>query len=298
MTTPNGDAARRSLAALDQRLIAPGTAHRLACVRTLLALALGLRIGIGAWTDLAGRPDEVFASVPIVAWLSGWPPAAVLLVVQLVGVVAALLAALGQRPRATFAIAWTALLFLGALHGSAGKVMHNEVLLLLACAPLLLADPDARLDDRRTSSANGWVPRASLAVVGSVYFLTGLQKLIHSGPAWFLGDNMSWVLYQGADSGALPAVARWLAGLAVVPNLFALGALSLELAAPLILYARRSRPFYVLAALLMHGSITVLLGLDYTAWVLTVAAVAMPWDRIGGQVRIDRVAARSAAASP
>jgi len=126
--------ARGPLARLDARLLAPGSAHRLACVRTVLAIALAVRIGIGAWTDLAGRPDAVFAPVLIVSWLPGVPPARVLVAVQVVGMVAALLAATRTRPRATFAIAWMALLFLGALHGSAGKIMHNEVLLLLACA--------------------------------------------------------------------------------------------------------------------------------------------------------------------
>ena len=271
---------RRPLARLDTRLLAPGSAHRLACVRTVLAIALAVRIGIGAWTELAGRPDAVFAPVLLVSWLPGVPPAGVLVVVQVVGVVAALLAATGTRPRATFVIAWVALLFLGALHGSAGKIMHNEVLLLLACAPVLLAASGARIGDRRTSIAYGWIPRASLTVVGSVYFLAGLQKMIHSGPTWFLGDNMSWVLYQGADAGSLPAAARWIAGAPILPNLFALGAIGLELLAPVILYVRRTRPLYVLAALGMHGSITILLGLDYTAWVLVVAAVALPWDRV------------------
>lgn len=282
MTTARGTGRTRGpIAALDARLLAPGSAHRLACVRAVLALALALRIGIGAWTDLASRPDAVFQPVLIVSWLDGVPPAGVLVAVQVAGVGAALLAAIGRRPRLMFALGWLALLFLGALHTSAGKIMHNEVLLLLACVPLLFAPSDAQVGDRRISIRHGWGPRASLAVVGSVYFLTGLQKAIHSGPSWFLGENMSWVLYQGADAGSLPALARWIAGLPVVPNLFALGAISLELLAPVILYVRRTRPFYVLAALGMHGSITVLLGLDYTAWVLAVAAVALPWDRIG-----------------
>lgn len=289
----------RSLAAgLDARLLAPGSAHRLACVRTVLAIALAVRIGIGAWSELAGRPDAVFAPVRLVAWLPGVPQAEVLVAVQVLGVVAAVLAALGTRPRLMFAIAWVALLFLGALHGSAGKIMHNEVLLLLACVPVLLAAPGARIGDRRIAVSYGWAPRASVAVVGSVYFLTGLQKVFHSGPSWILSDNMSWVLYQGADSGALPAVARWIAGAPILPNLFALGAISLELLAPVILYVRRTRPFYVLAALGMHGSITILLGLDYTAWVLAVAAVALPWDRIARPARVGREATATAAAQP
>jgi hypothetical protein len=290
--------ARGAFATIDARLLAPGSAHRLACVRTVLALTLALRIGMGAWTDLASRPDAVFEPVLIVSWLGGIPAAGVLLTVQLLGLAAAVLAAIGRRPRVMFAIGWAALLFLGALHSSAGKIMHNEVLLLLACVPILFAPGDARIGDRRTSMAYGWAPRAALAVTGCVYFLAGMQKLVHSGPAWFLGDNMSWVLYQGADSGAFPELARWIAGTPMLPNLFAFGAVSLELLAPVILYFRRTRPFYVLAAIGMHGSIMLLLGLDYSAWVLTVAAVALPWDRIGRRPIARAVAAAPATARP
>jgi hypothetical protein len=286
--------ARRVFASLDARLVAPGSAHRLACLRTALAVALAIRIGIGAWTELADRSDAVFEPVLIVSWLGGVPPAGVLVVIQVLGLVAALLAALGRRPRLAFAVAWGALLFLAALHSSAGKIMHNEVLLLLACAPVLFTSAGAHIGDRRVSVAYGWVPRAALAVTGCVYFLAGLQKVIHSGPAWVLSDNMSWVLYQGANAGAMPGVARWIAGMPLLPNLFALGAISLELLAPVILYVRRTRPFYVIAALGMHGSITLLLGLDYSAWVLTVAAVALPWDRIGRRAQTPAAAHQAA----
>jgi hypothetical protein len=289
---------RAGLSAIDRRLLGPGSAHRLACVRTVLALALAARIGIGAWSDLAARPDAVFQPVLIVSWLDGVPPAGLLITIQAVGVSTALLAAVGYRPRIMFALGWAALLFLGALHTSAGKIMHNEVLLLLTCFPILFTPAGVRVGDRRLSTRYGWLPRAALAVVGTIYFLTGLQKLQHSGPAWFLSDNMSWVLYQGADAGAFPALARWIAGAPLLPNAFAFGAISLELLAPLILYFRRTRPFYLIAVLGMHGSITLLLGLDYTAWVLAVAAVVLPWDRIGRRADVRTSATAPAAAHP
>lgn len=272
--------AARLASGLDRRLLAPGTAHRLACVRLVLALTLGIRLAIGEWDVLAQRTDEAFRPVPAVSWLDTVPSASALLVVQLLGLVGAVLAVVGRWPRAGFALAWLALLFLGALHSSAGKIMHNEVLLLLACVPVLASPPGARIGDQSSSTAYGWVPRASLAVVGVAYGIAGLQKLVHSGPAWVTSENMRWVLYQGADAGVAPVVARWVAGLPVVPNLFALGAVTLELLAPLLLAYRTTRPFYVLAALGMHGSIALLLGLDYSAWVLTVVAVALPWDRL------------------
>lgn len=110
---------------------------------------------------------------------------------------------------------------------------------------------------------------------------------------------MSWVLYQGADAGFTPAIARWITSLPVIPSLFAAGALGLELLAPLILAIRRTRPIYILAAIGMHGSIALFLGLDYSAWVLAVVAVATPRDRIGaraastGQLSMQRRSAPS-----
>ncbi|MNW55768.1 hypothetical protein D3C74_334520 [compost metagenome] len=54
------------------------------------------------------------------------------------------------------------------------------------------------------------------------------------------------------------------------------GALVLELTAPLWLAIRVARIPFVLAVAAMHGSIWAFLGLDYSAWVLTAAAVAVP----------------------
>jgi hypothetical protein len=118
-----------------------------------------------------------------------------------------------------------------------------------------------------------------------VYFLAGYQKLIHSGLSWVIGPTMKWVLYQGAHSGPAEGLARLIAGIPVVPNVFAAGAHALELGAPLLLFMRRTRPWYVLAAIAMHGSIGLLIGLDYSGWVLTVVAVALPWDRRGIRLR-------------
>lgn len=278
--------------AVDARLLAPGSAHRLACVRTVLALTLALRLGIGDWAPLGGRPGVLFRPVGVTHLLGGVPPGGVVVVIQVVGVLAALLAAAAQLPTrrfglavarwpwATLPVAWLALLLLAGIHTSAGKIMHNDVLLLLATVPILFAPSSARVGVRHHSSAYGWAPRASLAVVAAVYATSGLQKLLNSGLDWVLSDNMSWVLHQGASSGLAPGLGHWVAALPLIPSLFAAGALILELLAPVLLALRRTRPFYLLAAVMMHGSIALFLGLDYTSWVLTVAAVALPWDSV------------------
>lgn len=267
------------LGRIDAALLAPGSAHRLACVRTVLAATIALRLGIGTWAGIGGRPPTSFHPVGVGHLLVAVPSAAVLIGLQVAGVVAALLAAFARWVRVTLPLAWLVLLVLGAYETSGGKVLHNEVLLLLATVPILFAPAAARIGDRTEDPAYGWAPRAALAVVGLVYALTGLQKLVHSGLVWVTGPTMRWVLVQGAGGGIAPGLARWIARAPLLPHIFAGGALALELLAPVILAVRRTRPYYVLAAASMHASIALFLGLDYSAWVLTVAAVALPWDR-------------------
>ena len=137
-----------------------------------------------------------------------------LLLVEVIGLTAVVLCVLGRWTRPTFFIAWASLLLLGALYSSAGKIMHNEVLLLLVSVPVLFAPGWARVWDRRESIAAGWPPRLSIIVMATVYFMTGLRKLIVSGPDWVASDNLSWVLYAGAqsDRSVLPALAVAIAG--------------------------------------------------------------------------------------
>src|SRR5690606_27259353 len=100
----------------------------------------------------------------------------------------------------------------------------------------------------------GWPPRAALAVLGTVYFLTGFQKLRHSGLDWVMSENLRWVLRQGSPhvpDGTVQALADqlWLT------QLLAAGALAVELAAPLLLVVRRTRVLFAVSATALHGSI-------------------------------------------
>ncbi len=230
---------------------------------------------------MAGRPPALFEPVPLTAWLSTVPSFGVLVALEVVGVAGAIAVLLARRPLLGLRVAWACLLILGALYSSAGKIMHNEVLLLLVTVPLLFSASDARIGDRRLSVAYGWAPRAAVAIVATVYFLTGFQKVLHSGPAWIFSDNMSWVLYSGAASGQSLAtdLVATLAGLGWAPQLLAGGALLLELSAPALIAWRVTRPLFMVAVCCMHLSIGVALGLDYSGWILAVLAVLMPWDR-------------------
>lgn len=259
---------------VDAALVAPGPGYRLVEVQTLLSLLIALRLLGRDWTRIADRPAELTGGLTVVSWLPPLPAAA-LVVLQVLGVAGVAAVVSRRLPRAGYAVAWSCYTVLTALWGESGKVMHNDVLTVTVGAVLLFASVPGRGRTGDWSPRWGWPPRAALAVLATVYWLTGAQKLRHSGPEWVFSDNMAWVLRQGAV-GHGSQVAHWVADHLVVSQLLAGGALALELTAPLWLAIRRTRALFAVAVLLMHTSIWWFLGLDYSAWVLTAAAVAVP----------------------
>ncbi|GAA1729035.1 hypothetical protein GCM10009809_25740 [Isoptericola hypogeus] len=270
-----GAAVRGAARRLDARLVAPGPAWRLRWVHALVACVIGLRLATRDWTQIAARPDALRVRANVVGWIPDLPAAA-LVGLQVVGVVAVVLAVVRWRPRAAFAVAWVCYTVLAGLWGSSGKFLHNDVLTVTVGAVLLFAAvPGRGTPPRATSVRWGWPPRAALAVVAVVYCLTGVQKLRHSGLGWALSDNMAWVLRQGTSPFG-PAFTHAIADTPWLPQLLATGALCLELTAPILLFVAWTRVPFALAVAAMHTSIWACLGLDYSAWVLTAAAVAVP----------------------
>lgn len=281
------------LRAVDRRVVAPGPARRFTAVRMGLTVVLGVRLALRRWTAAADQPAELFDPAFVVAWLPRPPGAAVLVAAQVLGLLAAALSVVSTvRPvggggrglgRVGFVGAWLSLLFLAGVWSGSGKVLHNDVLLLLACVPFVLArtppaHPPGRPGAADRSVAAGWPPRAALVIIASVYAVAGLQKLRHGGLAWVTSDNLRWVLRDGANgsSSPFPSLAADLASSPVAARALAAGALAVELSAPLLLARARTRPVFVALAALLHGGIWLTLGLDYYGWVLTVAVVALP----------------------
>ncbi|MHA7135623.1 hypothetical protein [Oerskovia turbata] len=278
MSTAPGSSLLRAAHAVDRALLAPGPAHRLLEVRTLLALVIGLRLATRDWTAIADRPAVLTEHANVMGWLPLVPPAWLLVAAQVAGLAGVALVVARHRGRAGFVLAWCAFTALTALWGSSGKVMHYDVLTVTVAFTLLFTgDPPRALPTQDRSTRWGWPPRAALAALATVYFLTGAQKLRHAGPEWVLSDNMAWVLRQGGHGS--PFGAAWVevvAGQTWITQALAGGALLLELTAPLWLAIRVARIPFVLGIAAMHGSIWAFLGLDYSAWVLTAAAVAVP----------------------
>lgn len=266
---------------LDRWLFAEAAAHRVAVVRAGLAVIIGLRVATGPYRSLGGQPAALFDPPTLLAWLPQMPGRPALVTLQVVGAVTAAAAALRWRPRATFAVAWACLLVLAGLKGSLGKILHNDVLLLLAAAPMLGAPPEARPGDRTRSARFGWPAELAVVVVAVGYFTSGVQKLVHSGLDWVTGDNMRWVMYQAAEQALAPtdAVARAVAGRPWLATAVAGSILAFELSAPLVLFARRTRPWFAGVAVLLHAGTWLTLGLDYWAWALTAIVVLPEWGR-------------------
>ena len=161
------------------------------------------------------------------------------------------------------------------------------MLLLLCAVPVLFAPLTAKPGAPGRSPAAGWPWRGALAVCGAVYFLTGAQKLRHSGLDWVFSDNMRWVLYAGAASGRAPTtvVARAIADHAWLATVSAAWILAVELSAPLLLITRRGRLWFLAAVTVLHAATWLTLGLDYWAWILTVAVLVLPWEEVAPATR-------------
>jgi hypothetical protein len=240
---------------------------RVAWFRAAMAAIIVVRIGLWPFAQLAGTPRALLAPPWFLRWLPGMPPAAVIVAVQVVGVAGALLAISRRRHAAQgFVVAWLAFLFLAGLKTSTGKVLHNDVALLLASFPLVL---------QRDDDEGEWPIDAAVVVLAAIYFLSGYQKLVHSGLAWVASDNMRWVLYDAAASGRAPtaSIATAIADTPWAAHAAAAMLLGLELTFPVVVFVRKARLPYAIAAAALHTGTWLTLGLDYWSWSLVALVV-------------------------
>lgn len=266
-------------AAVDAWLFAPGTPSRLHTVRRLLAVVVGLRLALWGYRDLGGQPSSLFLPQGVIGLLfDRMPPAGIIVALQIGGIAAAVAVAAGKGRRWGLPVAWACLLVLAGLRGSLGKILHNDVLLLLATVPLLAAPADRQPPENRA----GWPVRAAVVVVAASYLLTGVAKLVQSGVSWVTSDNMRWVMAEAARDprGPIEGVARFVAGHGAVAHAVAAGILLLELAFPLVLFRPRLTPLFLAGAAAFHAGTWITLGLDYWGHLAVVVIVLVEWDRL------------------
>ena len=191
----------------------------------------------------------------------------------------------GLCTRLTLPAAWACAIVLNGMVTSTGKVVHNDLVLLLCLVPLLVAPAaDAwSLDASEPLGGHRACPRASTAglrtaaiVVAGAYF-AGLAKLVHSGPAWVTSDNLRWALrFRGLELAIFIADRPWLA------HALAAGTLLLELGFPLVLFVPRAAWLFVPGAVLFHAGIWIAMGLDHSAQAATAVVVSANWPVVVG----------------
>lgn len=255
------------------------TGRGLVAVRRALAVVIGLRIALSPFRALAASPDAIFDPPAFLAWLAGVPDVEVIIALQLVGVVAAGLALAQRWPRASLAVAWLALLVLAGLRTSQGKVLHNDLLLLLATVPFLLGPAVTEGDRQRRCSDFAWPHWASMAVIAMAYFFAGWWKMRLSGIEWVTSDNVQNLMYTAAGGNRPPTdvVALFVGDHIWVGRSLAVITLFTELGAPALIAWRRTRLLFVVLAGGLHVGTWLALGLDYWTWLATDVIVLTTW---------------------
>jgi len=278
---------------LEGWLFAPGDPRRLAAVRIGLCGVLAIRLARGAYAELATQPPALYRPISFLRLLDRMPSPETVAVLQALALSAAVLACVGLLTRVTLPLAWLAALPLVAMTSSLGKVVHNDVLLLLSLVPLLPSPAGAAwsLDARQRrvagrGTAYGWPVRTAMVVVAGAYFFSGLAKLLHAGPAWVTGGNLRWVLYAASDTQPDPnPFALFVADRPALAHLVAAAALLVELGFPLVLWRPRLAWVLVPAALAMHAGIGLAMHLDYSAMAATVVIVLVDWPALVDRLR-------------
>jgi hypothetical protein len=298
----------RFRAAFDEALWGPETAARLLVVYVGLSTLIGVRIAAGSYRQLADTPAALVDPVPILGFLDTMPSAEVFVAVQVVGTLAAAAAVAAtlvrRRPQLAFAVAWVCYLVLAGLRGSRGKVLHNDLLLLWVSAPFLMAPTVRDIRDHVPRRRWGWPIRVAIVITALIYFFAGYHKLRRSGLAWAYGDNMRYVTLWGPSIGGpgWPGLARWVGDNVWVSRASGVFILGLELTFPVVIFVRWTRVLYAAAAVFLHATTWLLLGLDYWAWAVAVPLLLVDWPAVAtwarGRLARDEAPAPAQVAAP
>ena len=124
---------------LERFIFAPEDARRLAAVRAGLCGLLAWRLASGDFTFVADQPAALFQPVSFMKLLPEMPSHELAVTLQVAGVAAALLAAAGLWMRLSLPVAFACALVLNGMLNSTGKIVHNDVLLLLCLLPVVVA---------------------------------------------------------------------------------------------------------------------------------------------------------------
>jgi hypothetical protein len=274
----------------------PGDPRQLAALRIGLCAVLVLRLATrtGVYLSLADQQPELYRPLSFMQMLERMPSRPVIAVCLALGIAAAVLAAAGLAARTTLAVALLAALLLNGMYTSQGKVMHNDVLLVLCLVAIVFArHGDAwSLDARRRpkapegGTAYGWPVRAAMLAIALGYLIAGLHKVAGSGGlGWASSDNMRWLLYVASDDQGVNPSALWIAEHPWAAHLGASGLLATECLFFAVLLVPVLRWVFLPAVIALHAGTWVTLRLDYSAWPLCVLVVFVSWPAVVARAR-------------
>jgi hypothetical protein len=278
-------------------LFAPGDPRRLAALRIGLCAVAAARLTSPVFVGLADQPAELFRPISFMRAFGEMPSRGIVAVLQPVGIIALVLAAAGFRSRLFLPLGWVCAVVLHGMETSLGKVVHHDVLPLLAMMPLLAAPTDAAWSIGAHRSVptgwTGWPVRTSALLVAGAYVFTGIAKLVFSGPAWVFGDNLRNALYASSDGRGGNEAALFIADRPLIAHVAAAGVLLFELTAWVPVVRPRFAGLYVAGAAAIHGGIWLAMGLDYSPWILTAAIVWVDWPVLVDRLQVRRGLSRA-----
>ena len=258
---------------------------------------------------LVDRPGDDFDPVGILSPLDGPVPDAVFHTVVAVTIAAAVASIVGWRYRPSAVVFAIGMLVIATFRGSWGQLLHFENLMVLQLV-VLAASPaaDAWSVDAWRSVSRGDHDRASqvdttesvrygfpLAIAGLVtivtYVIAGIAKLRYGGIDWLAGDTLrNHIAYSTTRldliGGNRPLLGEFAVREDWALGAFAVGAVLVELCAPMVVIGTRCRDVWVASAWLMHVGILLTMSVGFPSPLFGVAFApfyalerVVPWWR-------------------
>jgi hypothetical protein len=298
----------------DSWLLAPAPPTRLAVLRVLIGAYCLVHLVATAPSllQIARLPGEQFAPVGVLSWLSEPVSRGVVAVGLVLALAAGIAVVAGWRWRLTGPLFAVLFLLLSTYRVSWGHVGHADHLpavhlVILALVPAADAwSLDARRRGRATPAAvphprYGWPVRVLAIATVVSYVVAGIAKVRYSGLGWLDGDVLrNQVAADALQKTLLGAshspIGGWLAAHPGVLPLAAIGALAVELGAPVALLGGMWRNVWVASAWLFHMAIAAVMAIAFPYPLYGVAfapffAVEVGVERVGAAVRRRRRAA-------
>ena len=277
-------------------------ARRLAVVRILVGAYAVVFVAIRSWhwLDVSRLPERRFDPVGVLGWLTGPLSTGLVAALSLVALAAGIAFVTGWHYRYTAPLFAGLLLVLTTYGNSWGQILHTENLLVLHVIVLAFSPADAAYARGGTATTDdsshhdyGWALRLMTLIVVVAYVIAGLAKLRNGGFDWLTGDvlrnqvahdNLRKILLGDVHS----PVGAWLVQFGWLFPPMALVSVIVELGAPIVLFGRRLRYGWVIAAWSFHLGVLALMAILFPYQLLGIAFASMlPVEKLA-----DRVAGR------